>query len=224
MENNIDPFVETLLHDPINSYLFFGAGLSNEIIIGVPHHAPINTTRLPCREHPDADENAGFIGYYLSCLLNCPCIIACNYFLDPNKDKGTDYFKKILELMPKLLVEIHGHGSNSARFDIEISSGSQEKTFWSKELEERLRLAFSRELSFRNLSMSGDFEEIYFKATKSVSITTDKWVAFHLELPKSIRQSKSLYMPFCELLAETIRDLLGDFNNIIKAKTIKGIL
>jgi hypothetical protein len=34
----------------------------SDIVVGVPHHAPAGTPTLPCPEHRDSDENAGFIG------------------------------------------------------------------------------------------------------------------------------------------------------------------
>ncbi len=210
-------FIESLLDDPNNSHLLFSSGISTDIVIGVPHHSPLGIAQLPCKEHPDADENAGFLGYYVSRLLNCPSIIACNYFIDPNKDKNSDYCKKILSIKPKILVEIHGHGGHSAKFDIEISSGSSEKDFWSKEMAERLQAGFSGTPLLQGYILSGDFTKIYFKAKNSFSITANEWVSFHIELPKSIRQSKSQYTPFCELLAETINGLLKDFDKILKS-------
>jgi len=210
--------VETILDDPNNSHLLFTSGTSKEVVIGVPHHAPLGVTQLPCKEHPNSDENAGFLGYYISRLLNCHSIIACNYFIDPNKDKDSDYSKKIMLLKPKILVEVHGHGSNSAKFDIEISSGSQEKDFWSKEMAGRLQTGLSRAPLLQGYTLSGDFTKIYFKAKNSFTITTNEWVSFHIELPKSIRQAKSQYLPFCEVLAETIGDLLTNFDNILDSQ------
>jgi hypothetical protein len=211
-------FIESLLDDPNNSHLLFTSGESKKIVIGVPHHAPLGISKLPCKDHPDADENTGFLGYYVSRLINCPSIIACNYFLDPNKDKETDYCKKILSMKPKLLIEIHGHGGHKAKFDIEISSGSLENDLWSKELAERLRASLSGIPALQGYTLSGDFNEIYFQAKNSFSITTKEWIAFHIELPISIRQSKSQYIPFCELLAKTANGLLTDFDKILKSQ------
>lgn len=211
-------FVEMLLDDPNNSHLTFISGALADIVIGVPHHAPLGISQLPCKEHPDADENAGFLGYYVSRLLNCHSIIACNYFIDSNKDKNSDYCRKILSLKPKILVEIHGHGGNSAEFDIEKSSGSQEKDFWSQEMAGRLQTGFSRVPLLQSYTLSGDFTKIYFKAKNSFTITTHEWVSFHIELPRSIRQSKSQYVPYCEVLAETMGSLLTDFDKILESQ------
>ncbi len=209
--------IETVLNDTKNSFLIFTSGETTDVVIAVPHHAPLGVTELPCKEHPEADENAGFLGYYLSRLLNCHSIIACNYFLDPNKDKESDYCKKILSLKPKILVEIHGHSGRSAKFDIEISSGNLERDFWSKEMAERLRTILSDSHPLQNYSLSGDFNKIFFKATNSFTITTNEWVAFHIELPKTIRESKNEYELFCKSLAETIKGLLVDSEKILKS-------
>ena len=204
--------IDPILDDPKNSFLIVTPGESTDVVIAVPHHAPLGITKLQCNR--ESDENAGFLGYYLSRLLNCYSVIACNYFLDANKYTDTDYYKKIADLKPKMLVEIHGHGNKNAHFDIEISSGREDRNFWSKEMEIRLQAILSNVPSLRGYNLSGDFEKIYFRATDSKTINTNKWVAFHIELPKLIRQSKSQYILFCELLAETIKSLLEDFDKI----------
>ena len=98
--------IETFLNDPVNSYLIYIPGKNTDVMIGVPHHAPLGIQHLPCESHPTSDENTGFIGYRLAQLLDCPCLIAGNYFIDPNKYKSSDYFKKIEEVSPKFLIEI----------------------------------------------------------------------------------------------------------------------
>ncbi len=210
--------IETILDDPATSILIATSGKVRDIVIGVPHHAPLGITELPCEEHRDADENAGLLGYYLARLLNCPSIIACNYFVDPNKYKDSDYFKRIQSWKPKVLTEIHGHGGKSAKFNIEISSGSLERNFWSKELAERLSKKLAGVSSLQNYTLSGDFEAIHFQATKSSSITEKEWVAFHIELPKEIRESKSRYLLFCELLAEALKEILSEFDKLKKSQ------
>jgi len=210
--------IEAILDDPINSYLLFTSGVTAEIVIGVPHHAPLGVSQLPCKEHPDADENAGFLGYYVSQLLDCPCIVACNYFIDSNKDKNSDYFKMIDSVKPKILIEIHGHGSSFAKFDIEISSGSQEKIIWSMAMATKLNNKMKNIPLLRDYSLSGDFSKIYYKAQKSLTITSSDWVAFHIELPKLLRQSKSQYVPFSELLTETANEVLEMVQNESQTK------
>ena len=201
--------IEMLLNDPTNSYLLFVPGKTNDVVIGVPHHAPLGIQSLPCESHPSSDENTGFIGYQLAQLLDCSCIIAGNYFLDANKLKGSDYFKKIESLQPRILIEIHGHSSRNANYDIEISSGTVEKTVWSEVLSKKLRIAMENNPGLRSYSISGDFAKIYFKARKSLTINTDSWLAFHIELPQKLRESKDEYEPFCKVLGEIIKELVG---------------
>jgi hypothetical protein len=204
--------MESILKDEKNSILLFIPGADKEIVIGVPHHTPQGVLELPCKEHPVSDENAGFLGVALADLLNCPAIIACNYFMDVNKHTSSDYFKKIRSLEPKILAEIHGHSRNKARFDIEISSGSQERNSWSQELAGRLKEKLVKEALLQAYSLSGDFRKIYFKATKSLSITSPGWIAFHIELPRPLRASSAQYLLFCNLLAGALREILAELD------------
>ena len=209
---------EKILNDPENYALLITQGEVREVVIGVPHHAPLGVGHLPCKEHPYADENAGLVGYELARLLNCKSIIACNSPIDPNKHKGSEYCQKILVWKPKFLVEIHGHGGLSAKFDIEISSGSSAKNFWSKGMAKRLRTKLSAIPLLHEYTLSGDINEIYFKAKKSFTITANEWIAFHIELPKSIRESQERYSLFCVSLAETIRELLASYDELSKVQ------
>ena len=151
---------------------------------------PLGVPELPCREHPKSDENTGFIGYHLSQLLNCPAIIACNYFMDSNKHKGSDYYRKLQSLKPKMLVEIHGHCSSKVCADIEISPGRAARDHWSQEMAARLQVKLTGIPSLQEYTVSGDFTKIHLKATKSVTITSAEWVPFHIELPWPIRKSQ----------------------------------
>lgn len=178
------------------------------IVIGVPHHAPLGVTTLPCPEHPDSDENAGFLGAKVASLLDCNCVIACNATKDPNKKRETDYSQQIQSWKPSLLVEIHGHGGKSANFEIEISSGSSERNKWSLDLEERLKKKMPTVPVLKDFTVSGDFNKIYFKAAKSYTITATEWAALHIELPKKIREAPEVYLPFCKILAESVREMM----------------
>ena len=201
--------IETLLNDPVNSYLIFIPVRNTDVMIGVPHHAPLGVQNLPCESHPTSDENTGFIGFRLAQLLDCPCVIAGNYFIDPNKYKSSDYFKKIEAITPKFLIEIHGHAGQSAHFDIEISSGSQDKSILSEKFAGQLSSAFSGHPSLCNYTISGDFDQIHFRATKSLTINTDQWTAFHIELPQKLREDQHQYNLLCESLEKIVRDLLN---------------
>jgi len=203
-----DAFV---LQDPDSTVLLIERRKTSDIVIGVPHHAPLGKETLPCPNHNNSDENAGTLGRYLATLLDCHSVIACNYFLDPNKAEDTDYFRILKEWMPIMHVEIHGHGGKSAEFDIEISSGSENMTVWSEDLSERLAKQIAEVPSLRHYSISGKFTEIVLKATKSRTITSNKWLAIHLELPKSLRASKSQYICFCEALATALLEILARY-------------
>jgi hypothetical protein len=201
--------IETFLNDPVNSYLLFIPGKNKDVIIGVPHHAPLGVQHLPCESHPTSDENTGFIGYRLAQMLDCPCLIAGNYFIDPNKYKSSDYFRKIEEISPKFLIEIHGHAGQSAHFDIEISSGSLEKSALSEKVADQLSITFSRHPTLRNYTISGNFVQIHFRATKSLTINTDQWTAFHIELPQKLREDQNQYILLCESLEKIVRNLVS---------------
>ncbi len=211
--------VDTILNNAENSFLMITSGEVKDVIIGIPHHTPLGTTEMPCKEHPDSDENVGFLGIHVANLLNCSSIIACNYFIDSNKSEESDYFKMVHLWKPKILIEIHGHGSRIAKanFNIEISSGSIKRNFWSLEIAERLRNKLSDVPLLQRYTLSGDFNLIYYKAKKSVSITTSEWLAFHIEVPLSMRASKGEYSLFDELLAETTKDMLRDFDKLSEA-------
>jgi hypothetical protein len=74
----------------------------------------------------------------------------------------------------------------SGNFNVEISSGRKERTI-SKLFAE----AIVGEAQFidhlKDITISGDFDKIYFKATKSSTITNDSWTSLHLELPPELR-------------------------------------
>ena len=115
---------ELMLESTEPSLLIIEERRRKDIVVGVPHHAPAGIPKLPCPDHPDSDENAGFLGRYIAERLKCCSIIACNYPVDVNKFFRTDYTMQIASWNPKVLIEIHGHGGKNAKSDIEISSGS----------------------------------------------------------------------------------------------------
>lgn len=201
--------MEQILEWRDRSMLIAGEGNTKDVVIGVPHHAPLGVEQLPCSPPRAADENAGLLGLYVAQLLDCSYVIACNYFLDSNKDQKSDYFKRLLAWRPKILVEIHGHGPKNAKYDIEISCGKKARNNWSNEMASRLqeKMAQSAVLREYSNSISGDYAKIHFKATDSKTITSNKWLPFHVELPKSLRSQRTHYQPFCELLAEVVREM-----------------
>jgi len=203
--------IEYILGNSTDSILISEERDRKDVVIAVPHHAPLGVHQLPSPEHPWSDENAGLLGYHIAEYLNCSRVIACNYFHDSNKLTDTDYFRIIKRWDPECLIEIHGHRGGKAKFDIEISSGIQERSSWSERLAGRLKTAFAGIEQLRDYTISGEFDKIHFKATRSATITVDHWLPFHIELPLSIRSETSQYSRFCRLLAEIVPDLMDDF-------------
>lgn len=189
----------SILNDPHTSLLIINHRRSSEIVVAAPHHAPLGTKALPCDKHLVSDENAGLVAQHLATILDCHSIIASNYIFDVNKCDKTDYYRAIDTWNPTILVEIHGHGGKKATADIEISSGSASLEEWSRSLAEGLKEILAEDPRLGRYSVCGEFNRIHFTATKSATIISDKWLAFHLELPKSIRATKEQCGPFLRL-------------------------
>ena len=207
---------ELLLELTAPSLLVIEERPRKDIVIGVPHHAPAGQATLPCPEHSDSDENAGFLGHYLAESLGCASIIACNYTIDGNKYLRSDYTMQIARWNPKVLVEIHGHGGRRARSDIEISSGSMDGDSHSQALADQLASILAGDEAFKDITICGEYEKIYFKASKSLTISNGRWLAYHLELPYVLRKTgkkgekpPELGYRFCDLLAKVLVDIHG---------------
>ncbi len=167
---------------------------SSSITIGVPHHTTGGTPHMQCSEHPDGDENTGYIGKYIADQLACSFVCACNYFIDPNKTANTDYSVAIAKSNPKYLVEIHGHGKKSSLNDVEISCGSKEKedeTIKLKiELEKLIKTVAKKDTKWeilKTIKIEAEFDKIHFKATESATVRDKRWKSFHIELSPTIR-------------------------------------
>ena len=191
---------------------------STDVVVGVPHHAPAGKPTLPCPEHTASDENAGFLGRHLAEALHCCSIIACNYTIDVNKFFRSDYAMQIAKWNPKVLIEIHGHGGRKAKHDIEISSGSTENSRYSVRLATELRGLLANDNGLKGLSICGEYSELYFKANGSVTISDGRWVAYHIELPPSLRKSSDgatgkpppdIGYTFCNALEKAVRNIHG---------------
>jgi hypothetical protein len=159
-----------------------------DVVIGVPHHAPAGMPTLPCPEHPDSDENAGFIGRHLAEALDCCSVIACNATTDMNKHIDSDYAMQIIRWKPNILIEIHGHGKVRSKYDVEISCGSADQTGSSEALAAEIAQRVSMDADLLNISVCGRFTDIYFKATKTLTITDLRWRAYHIELSSMLRK------------------------------------
>jgi hypothetical protein len=160
----------------------------SDIVVGVPHHAPAGVPSLPCPEHGDSDENTGFIGRRLAETLDCCSVIACNATVDPNKHLNSDYTIQIAAWRPRVLVEIHGHGKVRSGFDVEISCGSAEFSTCSERLAAGISQRISTDAELADVSVCGRFSDIYFRATKTLTITDTRWLAYHIELSPRLRK------------------------------------
>jgi len=212
--------INQILSNPADMQLIT-TSRKREIVIAVPHHAPGGTTRLPCPEHPVSDENAGYLGHYIAEKLNASSVIACNYIFDPNKDLSSDYSRRIIEWSPQLLVEIHGHGGGKANYEIEVSAGHAAGNRWSIPFAESVAAGLNGLTELSPVTISGNFEDIFFQATRSRTISTDRWLALHIELPGKLRihpgtnpsQPPDIAWPFCDILVESIRRIYKDMIN-----------
>ena len=183
-----------------------------DLVVGVPHHAPAGVPDLPCPEHSDSDENTGFIGRYLADQLDCCSIIACNYTIDPNKHLRSDYTMQIAEWNPRVLIEIHGHGKVRSKYDVEISCGSAEFTTYSADLAVAIESKLSEDKDLADVTVCGRFADLYFKATKTITITDPRWLAYHIELSPRLRKPEIgqtgkptvFAYRFCDYLADTL--------------------
>jgi hypothetical protein len=188
-----------------------------DIVVGVPHHAPAGLPYLPCPEHSDADENTGYIGRRLAEHLDCCSVIACNAAIDPNKHLHSDYTMQIAAWDPRVLVEIHGHGKVRSQYDVEISCGSAEFTTFSERLAAGINQKISTDAELADVSVCGRFSSIYFRATRTLTITDTRWLAYHIELSSRLRKPDigptgpptELAYRFCDHLAAVLSDQLG---------------
>jgi hypothetical protein len=99
--------------------------------------------------------------------------------------------------------------------DIEISCGSKENNERSTRLAELLESRFSGCEQLLKLTISGEYENIFYQASKTPTITDDRWEAFHVELPPSLRMEgrrtggkppQSGYR-FCDCLVEALNEM-----------------
>ena len=188
-----------------------------DLVVGVPHHAPAGIPYLPCAEHSDSDENTGFVGRHLAERLDCCSIIACNYTIDANKHLHSDYTMQIAQWRPAVLIEIHGHGKVRSTYDVEISCGSAALTNYSEDLAATIHRRCAADAALADVSVCGRFSEIYFKATKTLTITDARWLGYHIELSPRLRKPEKsrtgrptiLAYRFCNFLADALVEKLG---------------
>ena len=189
----------------------------SDIVIGAPHHAPAGQPRLPCPEHSDSDENTGIIGRRLADQLDCCSVIASNATIDPNKHPDSDYARQIAAWAPRVLIEIHGHGKVRTPYDVEISCGSGGDTAHAEKLAAAIHRRISSEAAFADVTVCGRFSDIYFRATKTLTITDPRWLAYHIELSSRLRKPATgragpptdWAYRFCDHLAAALKEALG---------------
>lgn len=213
----------------INDKSIFIADIKEKsnIVIGVPHHTPSGTVKMPCKDHPYGDENAGYVGAYIAEKLQSSFLCACNYFIDVNKKQNSnysDYYTALQRCNPKYLIEIHGHGMEHSGNDIEISSGCKKDEKYALELKEELEKLINEKYSennedidlckLRGFNINANFDNVYFKATKSSTIIDKSWISYHIELPVILRiiPSEKNKLPsygekFNEILYEVIKNI-----------------
>jgi hypothetical protein len=209
--------VNSMLESTQASRLIIETRKRVDLVVGVPHHAPAGTPYLPCAEHSDSDENTGFVGRYLADRLDCCSIIACNTTIDANKHLNSDYTMRIAQWRPGVLIEIHGHGKVRSRHDVEISCGSAEFTTYSEDLATAINRKRAADPAFADVSVCGRFSDIYFKATKTLTITDTRWLAYHIELSPRLRKPErgrtglptALAYRFCDYLAAALVEKHG---------------
>jgi hypothetical protein len=208
---------ELMLESTEPSLLIIEERSRKDIVIGVPHHAPAGKATLPCPEHKDSDENAGFLGRYLAEKMGCCSIIACNYTVDVNKFFRSDYTMQIARWNPKVLVEIHGHAGANAT-GIEISSGSSNNDRFSMVLADKLVTVLSTSEDLKTIPICGEHDKLYYKASRAVTISDGRWIAYHVELPRELRKASSnasgkppqAGYQFCDALAKVLEEIHGN--------------
>lgn len=205
---------ELMLESTNTSLLIIETRRCTDIVVGVPHHAPAGVDQLPCPEHKDSDENAGFLGHYLAERLDACSVIACNYPVDVNKYFRTDYCMQIASWNPKVLVEIHGHGGVNANSDIEISSGTANNVY-SETLASQLHGKLSTIKGLDSYSICGTHSKLGLAARDAVTVNDGRWLSYHIELPKAIRKPSGtgtgkppdVGYRFCDALAEVLTEI-----------------
>jgi hypothetical protein len=207
---------ELMLESTQPSLLIIEKRTRQDIVIGVPHHAPAGVPRLRCPEPRPSDENAGFIGRHLAEQLDCCSVIACNYTIDANKYLRSDYTMQIAAWNPVVLIEIHGHGKTKSKYDVEISCGAAELTAYSETLAAALLNKLADDAELAEVSVCGRFADLYFKATETLTITDARWTSYHIELSPRLRKPETAITGnpsafayrFCDHLAAVVK-LMG---------------
>jgi hypothetical protein len=124
---------------------------------------------------------------------------------------------RIAEWRPSVLIEIHGHGKVRSNYDVEISCGSAERQTYSEDLAAAINRKLSEDADLAGVSVCGHFADIYFKATKTLTITDARWLAYHIELSPRLRKPETgqrgkptaFAYRFCDHLADALHEKHG---------------
>ncbi|MBA3046097.1 MAG: hypothetical protein FP824_07775 [Euryarchaeota archaeon] len=185
------------------------------IVIGAPHHTLGGTAKMVCGR--EGDENTGYLALILAEHLRGQCIIAHNYWLDPNKICN-DYLHFIKLKNPQNLIEIHGHGG-SAKSYIEISCGTEELSDRSEKLAEfindEIRILEKIDSFWNDVSVCGTFSEIKYKAQEALSLRYVREcdaTPFHIEIYPKLRKDEKNRVPeqgnkFMEVIANSLKKI-----------------
>ncbi len=208
--------IKKSLEDPnISILLTYGFG-DKSFLIGAPHHTPGGTGQMPCGR--PGDENTGFLALSLGEHLEGHCIIASNYWLNPNKTCN-DYLIFIKQKQPNFLIEIHGHGGKdkSAIFDIEISCGTEILSEKSEKLASYIHDEMQKNSGFDGITVSGKFRDIYFKAEQTLSLKCArdcKIIPYHIEISPKFRIDENNKVPddgkeLMKIIANSLKKMEG---------------
>ena len=207
--------VDKQLANPKEPFLIVEERVCSELVVCAPHHAPKGVDVLPCGHV--SDENVGYLARFLGQKLKVASVVVVNGTVDPNKSLETDYAKALCSFKPRVLIEIHGHGGERAQADVEISAGSKERERYAILLADALKDQIKGYPLLCDLTISAQWDQIYFKALHTATIKKDDWFGLHIELPAKLRLQKESNEPpsagylFCSVLAAVLRDLAGDF-------------
>lgn len=209
-----------LLNESGISYFLVQSGEQTNLVVSAIHHAPAGIPNLPCERHKVSDESVGYLALKIARSLKSSLIIASNYFLDINKPdpnvkdrkENTDYMTWLSHNRPRILVEIHGHSGKYARADVEISSGKHRQAL-SVNFAQKLKKYIKRHHFKRNYSISGDYDAIYYKASEAVTINTDDWLAFHIELCPELRKDNKEVNKIAKCISSTLKEILAEENH-----------
>ncbi len=158
------------------------------VVVGAPHHAPAGVRRLKCDRR--SDQNTGLLAWRVAELARVPIVIVTNADADPNKSLDSEYSKAVASYGPRVLLEIHGHRSKKARFDVEVSAGCADRSEHLTNFVAAFTRGMTSDPELKDLSVSGDFERIHFKATDTVTMRSPIWLGLHAEFPLSVRKQR----------------------------------